>query len=297
MKAVLLKRTGRPDRLRVVEIPTPVPESAEILVRVVATSVTRGDVIMRKMPRLLGRVFGEAPRDVPGFEFAGEVYSIGEDVTEFRVGDRVFGTTTGLRQGAYAEFVAVREDAVVAHLPPGVGFAEGAVLPVGAMTAVHFLREARVGPGQRLLVTGASGSVGSYAVQIGKDLGAWVAGVSGPSKVGFVESLGVDEVIDYSVRDFSQGAVRYDVVFDAAGRSSRKNVAGVLADGGRFVTTRSRRKERVEELTAVRDMLAAGTLSARVDRVFQGLEELPAAHRYVETGSKRGHVAVVMEEK
>ena len=268
MKAIVQKRAGSPDRLVLADVPEPVPESNEALVRVHATSVTRGDVVMRKMPRLVARFFGETPKSIPGYEFAGEVEATGGEVTGFKVGDRVFGTTSGLRQGSYAKYLCAPEDRIVTRMPPGVGYEEAAPIPVGAMTALHFLRAGDVRPGTRLLVNGASGSVGSYAVQIAKHLGAHVTGVASTSNAELVASLGADQVIDYTTRDFTEGTDRYDVIFDAAGKTTAKKSEGVLAEHGRFVTTRTRRPERVEELHAVRDMVASGAVSAAIDRSY-----------------------------
>src|SRR3970282_1135141 len=140
MKAIVLKRAGSPDCLVLADVPKPVPESNEALVRIYATSVVRGDVVMRKMPRLVAPLLGETPKLIPGHEFAGEVEATGENVVEFKIGDRVFGTTRGLTQGSYAEYLRVPEDGIVTTLPPDVGYEEAAPIPVGAMTALHFLR-------------------------------------------------------------------------------------------------------------------------------------------------------------
>lgn len=224
----MLKRAGSPDRLVLTEVPSPVPESNEVLVRIYATSVTRGDVVMRKMPRLVARIFGETPKSIPGYEFAGEVEAIGDDVGEFKIGDRVFGTTSGLSQGSYAEYLCVLEDGMVALLPSNVGYEEAAPIPVGAMTALHFLQAGDVGPEKRVLINGASGSVGSYAVQIARKMDAYVTGVASASNTELVASLGADEVIDYTKQDFTEGTEKYDVIFDAAGKTTATKAEGVL---------------------------------------------------------------------
>jgi NADPH:quinone reductase-like Zn-dependent oxidoreductase len=295
VKAIVLKRAGSPDRLALEDVPKPVPESNEVLVRIHATSVTRGDVVMRKMPRLVAPLLGETPKSIPGHEFAGEVEAVGENVTVFKIGDRVFGTTSGLTQGSYAEYICVPEDGIVAHMPPDVGYEEVAAIPVGAMTALHFLNAGNVGPGTRVLINGASGSVGSYAVQIAKHMGAHVTAVAGASNTELVASLGADAVIDYSKDDFTEGTENYDVIFDAVGKTTAKETEGVLAEHGRFVSTRKRRREKVEELNAIQDMVASSAVRALVDRSYT-LDQIPEAHRYVEGGRKRGNVVVVVAQ-
>jgi NADPH:quinone reductase-like Zn-dependent oxidoreductase len=295
MRAIVLKRAGSPDRLVLADVPKPVPKSNEVLVRIHATSVIRGDVVMRKMPRLVARLVGETPKSIPGYEFAGEVEATGENVVEFRTGDRVFGTTSGLTQGSYAEYLRVPEDGIVTHMPPDIGYQEAAPIPVGAMTALHFLQAGNVGPGTRVLINGASGSVGSYAVQIAKQIGAHVTGVASASNAELVASLGADAVIDYSKEDFTEGTEKYDVIFDAVGKTTAKKTEGVLAEHGRFVTTRKRRQEKAEELHAVQDMVASGAVRPLIDRSYT-LDQISEAHRYVEGGRKRGNVVVVVAQ-
>ena len=295
MKAIVLKRAGSADRLVLTDVPKPVPEANEVLVRIHATSVVRGDVVMRKMPRLVARLVGETPTLIPGHEFAGEVEATGEKVVEFKIGDRVFGTTSGLTQGSYAEYICVPAQGILAHIPSKVGYEEAAPIPVGAMAALHFLQAGNVGPGSRVLINGASGSVGSYAVQIAKHMGAHVTGVTGASNAGLVASLGADAVIDYSKQDFTEGAEKYDVIFDAVGKTTAKKTEGVLAEHGRFVSTRRRRREKVEELHVVQGLLAIGAVRALIDRSYS-LDQISEAHRYVEGGRKRGNVVVVVTQ-
>ncbi len=293
MKAILVKRAGSPDRLVLTDVPQPAPEPDEVLIRIHAATVTRGDVVMRKMPRLVARLVGEAPKSIPGHEFAGEVAAVGHDVTRFEIGDGVFGTTTGLEQGSHAEYVCVPENGIVAHIPPHVGYDEAAPIPVGAMAALHFLREGGVVPGTQALINGASGSVGTFAVQIAKRMGAHVTGVSSTANLELVASLGADVTIDYREQDFTEGATKYDVVFDAAGKTSAKKAVPVLSERGRFVTTQTRRREQVEDLLAVRDMVAGGAVRAVIDRSYT-LDRIREAHRYVEEGHKRGNVVLVV---
>jgi NADPH:quinone reductase-like Zn-dependent oxidoreductase len=295
MKAIVLKRAGSPDRLALTDVPKPAPEPDEVLVRIHAASVTRGDIVMRKMPRLVARLFGETPKSIPGYEFAGEVEASGENVVEFKVGDRVFGTTSGLTQGSYAEFLCLPEDGILTHIPTDVGYGEAAPVPVGAMAALHFLKAGDVEEDKRVLINGASGSVGSYAIQIAKEMGAHVTGVASTSNADLVASLGADQVIDYTQQDFTEGTEKYDVIFDAAGKTTAKKTEGVLAEHGRFVTTKTRRRERVQELYTVRDMVASGAVKAVVDRSL-ALDQIAEAHRYVEEGHKQCNVVVVVAQ-
>lgn len=258
-------------------------------------SVTRGDVVLRKMPKLITRLVGETPKSILGHEFAGDVEDVGEGVTSFTVGDRVFGTTTGLTQGSYAEYIAIPASGLVATIPPRISYEEAASVPVGAMAAMHFLRAGGVGSEKRILINGASGSVGSFAVQIAKHLGAHVTAVSSTSNLELVESLGANEVIDYTKQDFTRVDQTYDVIFDAVGKTSAKRVTGVLAEDGVFVTTQTRRKETVEDLLAVRDLLEAGAVKPVIDRRY-ALEQIAEAHTYVEQGHKRGNVLVGIVE-
>jgi NADPH:quinone reductase-like Zn-dependent oxidoreductase len=291
MQAVISKRAGSADRLTTAQVPTPTPGPGELLVRIHAASVTRGDVVMRKMPKLVARLFGEIPKTIPGYEFAGVVEWTGPGADAHAVGDRVFGTTSGLSQGSHAEYIAVPGDGIVAAIPDGVSFEEAAPVPVGAMAALDFLRAGGVGPGRRVLINGASGSVGTFAVQIARYLGSHVTGVAGPSNVDLVASLGADEVIDYTEVDITQLDRTFDLVFDAVGKTSNKQVRGLLGDDGRFVTTKARRTETRRRLFEVQDLLACRAITAVVDRTYP-LAEVADAHRHVETGHKRGNVVI-----
>lgn len=286
-------RAGSAEELTLTEAPKPTVAPGEMLVRIRATSVTRGDVVLRKMPKLVTRLVGEIPRSILGHEFAGDVEEVGEGVTGLGVGDRVFGTTTGLEQGSYAEYVAIPAHGLVATIPREIGYEEAAPVPVGAMAAMHFLREGGASADKRILINGASGSVGSFAVQIAKHIGCHVTGVSSTSNLEMIESLGADEVIDYTKQDFTRTEEAYDLIFDAVGKTRAKRVAGVLAENGAFVSTQTRRDETVEDLIAVRDLLGKRALWAVIDRRYT-LEQIPEAHQYVEQGRKRGNVVIVV---
>jgi len=331
MKAIVLAEFGPPDALRLAEVPEPVPGPKEILIRVRAASVNFGDLMARSFrsvtPRgfnmpflfwLIGKMsFGwNKPKiKVLGNEMAGEVVSVGRDVTRFKPGDQVFGHP-GIRFGAYAEFMCLPESAPVALKPANLSFEEAAVIPYGAMMALSLMRKAKLRAGQKVLVNGASGAIGSAAVQIAKHLGAEVTGVCGGPRLEFVRALGADRAIDYAERDFRKSGETYDVIFDILGRvrfsECRRSLAprGILLYasfktphllamvrtallGGRRVVC-ALAPGGVEDLLAVKDLAEAGAIKVIIDRRFP-MEEAARAHRYVEAGQKRGCVVISMD--
>jgi NADPH:quinone reductase-like Zn-dependent oxidoreductase len=266
-----------------------------------AATVTVGDVLLRKMHPLLlvplSLFAGVKRMKIPGVEFAGQVETVGQGVSRFKPGDRVFGTTTGASTGANAEYVCLAEErttGVMAHMPAKLDYAEAAAVPVGGMTALQLLRKANVQRGDHVLIYGASGSVGTYAVQLARHLGAVVTGVCSTRNVELVRSLGAEHVIDYTQADFTAGGQTYDVIFDAVGKSSQARRA--LKAGGRLVSVASPTKERTEDLLFLRELVEAGALKAVIDRRYS-LAQTAEAHRYVETGRKRGNVVVTVEHE
>lgn len=291
MKAIRTRRPGSISQLELVDTPVPAPAPTQIRVRVHATSVTRGDAVLRKMPTALLRLFRVPAKPVLGHEFAGVVDALGDDAVGFAPGARVFGSTSGTPHGAHAEYVIVDADGLVVEIPDHVGFDEAAPVPIGAMTALHFLDEAGVAAGRSVLVNGASGSVGSYAVQIARARGAHVTAVCSGRNAQLALDLGADEVIDHTATDVARLDRRFDVVFDAVGTLKKGAASRLLADGGSFVTIRTQRDETLEELLEVRDLLASGSLRAVIDREFP-LERIPEAHELVESRRKRGNVLI-----
>jgi NADPH:quinone reductase-like Zn-dependent oxidoreductase len=324
MRAATHRRYGPPEVLALRDVPIPQPRPHEVRVRVAASSVTSGDARLRGctgagifwLPIRL--IYGlRRPRQpIPGMEFAGRVDAVGRDVTEFRPGDAVFGMAPG---GANADYVTIRADGAIAPRPAGVSEAEAAAVPFGALSALVFLRDiARLRRGERILVRGASGNVGVFAVQFAHRLGAHVTGVCSAANADLVRSLGAAEVIDHAAADFTAGTARWDVVLDVVGGSDPARCRRVLAPGGRHVfaafgvremawmgATALGRGRRVicglslatrRDLDEVAAMLRDGALRPVIGRRFP-LEEIVAAHRHVETGRKRGSVVIEMTQQ
>ena len=300
MKAVVSTKQGPPEVLQVHEVEKPQPGVGEILVKVHAGTVTRGDAIMRNMNPLMlipMRLFGIKRKRTPGHELAGEVVEVGKNVSRFAVGDKVFGTTTGLSVGANAEYVCLPEEwksGVLAKMPKGATFEEAAAIPVGGMTALDILNKAKIQPQDKVLIYGASGSVGTYAVQLAKKhFGANVTGVSSSKNVTLVKVLGADEVIDYTETHISQIEQKYDVVFDAVGKLSSKDAKALLREGGTLLSVRTPTKESEENLQILADLFEAGKLKVVTDCTYP-LEQIVAAHQRVESGHKVGNLVITM---
>jgi NADPH:quinone reductase-like Zn-dependent oxidoreductase len=316
MKKAVYTRFGPPEVLKVRETETPSPRDDEVLVRIHATTVTAAEAAMRRGRPLWGRVILGIVRprkrmQTLGTELAGGIVAVGKHVTRFNEGDEVFGFT-GFAIGANAEFLCLREAASLCLKPNNVTFEQAAAAVDGASTALFFLRDkAGVRPGQRVLVLGASGSIGTYAVQIAKRLGAEVTGVCSTPNVELVESLGADHVIDYTRGDFTQSDMTYDVVFDTVGKSSFARSRGVLAPSGRYVATTGLANfllalatrfsgkrvvtgmsvDKSDALAYLRSLIEADGLRIVIDRQYD-LDDIVEAHRYVDSGRKRGNVVV-----
>lgn len=300
MKAIISKKYGPPEGLKLQEVEKPKPADGEVLVRVHAATVTQGDVMLRKLHPLMYlpmSLFGIKRKKIPGHEFAGTVEEIGKDVQQFEPGDQIFGTTTGLKVGANAEFVCVPEKwdrGVLAKMPDNAAFDKAASLPVGGMTALEILKKGSIKPGDRVLVYGASGSVGTYAVQLARHyFGAEVTGVCSTANIELVRSLGAENVIDYTQEDFTQTGQTYDVVFDAVGKTSLSEVENNLSESGIFLTVQTTTKESLENLLTLKELFKKGDLKPVIDKRFP-LEKTADAHRYVETGHKKGNVVITV---
>lgn len=301
MKAILCTKSGSPKVLKLIEVEKPIPRPNEILVKVYASSVTSGDIKLRKIPRFilvpLGLLFGFKAMKITGVEFAGEVEDVGGVAKQFQKGDQVFGTTTGLKYGGNAEYVCVPENpkvGVVIKKPSNISYNDAAVIPVGGMTALHFLMKVNIQKNQKVLVYGASGSVGSYAVQLAKYLGAEVTGVCSSNNLEMVHSIGTDKVIDYKKEDFTKSSVIYDVIFDAVGKISKSGCKNVLSKNGFFLSVKYPTKEKVEYMNLLKELIENGKLKPVVDRTYT-LDKVAEAHSYVEQGHKKGNVVIILD--
>ena len=246
-------------------------------------------------------IFGlfKPKKKILGHELAGIIEETGKDVTRFKVGDPIFGTTTMLKTGSYAEYICLPEEwksGVVALKPENLSFKEAAALPVGAMTALFLLDKANLKKEQQVLIYGASGSVGSYAVQLAQIRGASVTGVCSGSNVEMVKSLGAKKVIDYKKEDFSEGNEKYDIVFDAVGKTTRAKAKKVLNAEGKFVTVKMLTKEKTENLEHIKELAEQGKLKPIIDKTFR-LDDIVNAHKYVDSGRKRGNVVIEIEHQ
>ncbi|MFA9558977.1 NAD(P)-dependent alcohol dehydrogenase [Evansella sp. AB-rgal1] len=301
MKAILCKKAGSPDVLKLVEIKKHKAKPKELCVKVYASSVTRGDVILRKIPRFIlfpiGLMFGFKAMQVPGVEFAGEVEDIGENVNDFKKGDQVFGTTTGLRFGGNAQYVCVPEKSktgVVTTKPENITYSDATVIPVGGMTALYLLRKGKIKKDQNVLIYGASGSVGSYAVQLAKFHAAKVTAVCSTNNIDLVRSMGADEIIDYTKEVFPKRGTEYDIIFDAVGKISKSRCKNILVKNGTYISVKSSTKEKLEDLLFLKELVQAGKIKPIIDREYT-LEQVGDAHRYVEKGHKKGNVVITVE--
>jgi NADPH:quinone reductase-like Zn-dependent oxidoreductase len=311
MRAAVYDRYGPPEVVRIAEVEKPAPKANEVLVRVFAATVCAADWRFRKADPFIVRLM-KRPR-ILGIEFAGRVEAVGADVTRFAPGDDVFGAS-GFKFGAHAEFICVPQDGMVEKKPANMSHEEAAAVMFGAISALHFLRKADIRPGQNVLVYGASGSVGVFAVQLAKHFGARVTGVCSTANLDLVRSLGADAVIDYTREDFSADGPIYDAIIDTVGKSGFKRANRALKRGGAFLevlfsgatpawmwaglTGRAKVVGGVAEAQSgdqmmLKQLIEAGKLRTVIDRRYP-LEQIAEAHRLAESGRKKGHVVVLI---
>jgi NADPH:quinone reductase-like Zn-dependent oxidoreductase len=310
VKAVLCDRYGPPEVLRLAEVDKPVPRDDEVLIKVYATTVHVGDTKIRALRPGMGAAldplvrtfmrfavgFTHPRRGILGMELSGEIEVTGRCVTAFKKGDQVF-CSTGTHMGAYAEYVCLPQDNPLVAKPVNMSHAEAATVANGATTALFVLRKAHIEPGHKVLVYGASGSVGTFAVQLARNVGAEVTGVCSGSNLELVRSLGAAKVIDYTATDFTENGETYDIIFDAVGKLSRSKVKGSLTERGKYlnVLTDSGTSMTVSaaDLEFVKAQIEAGKLKTVIDRTYR-LDQIVEAHRYVDAGHKRGNVVVTV---
>ncbi len=318
MKAAVYTRYGPPEVLQLKEVDKPVPKNNEVLIRVCATVVTSGDVRMRKADPFIVRIingFLKPKRPILGVNFAGIIEEAGKDARLFKKNDRVFGSTV-LDFGTYAEYVCVSEDGVLAEMPSNVSYEEAAVVPFGTLTSLHFLRKGNVSRGNKVLIYGASGSLGTAAVQLAKYFGAEVTAVCSTVNLGLVKSLGADEVLDYTKNEFLNSTKTFDFIYDTVGRipffacvkklnqggiflnavhippfSLLKDLCFFFSGGKRVIGGMS--LERKDDLIFIKGLIEGGKYKPVIDRCYM-LEQISEAHRYVEQGHKKGNVAVTV---
>jgi len=322
MKAIVYEKYGSPDVLELKEVEKPTPKEDEVLIKVFATTATLYDCWVRSSTApagfgILSRIdsgIREPKQPILGTELAGEIEAAGSDVTQFRKGDQVFGFTASL--GAYAEYICLPEDGMLALKPANMTYEEAAAVPQGALTALYFLRRANIQSGQKVLIFGASGGVGNYAVQLAQHFGAEVTGVCSTKKLEFVKSLGADYVIEYTKEDFTKNGQTYDIIFDTVAKTSVPRSKRSLKEKGCYIfatfglpkliqilwlsKTSSLKvifgllEEKPEDLITLKELIEAGQVKAVIDRTYP-LEQAAEAHRYVETGQKQGNVVITVE--
>lgn len=296
MKAVLYSRYGSPDVLELKEIEKPVPKENEVLIKVYATTVTAGDWRMRKAEpfgvRLYNGLFKPKRVRILGFELSGVVEEAGRKVTRFKPGDAVFASC-GFEFGGYAEYRCLPANEMIAFKPSNMTFEEAAAVPIGGLTAFRYFKAAGLKRGHKVLIYGASGSVGTFAIQIAKAFGAAITAVCSGANSGLVKSLGAEAVIDYTKEDFTKTGVQFDVVLDAVGKTSKSACKAVLKPGGKYVTVKASPKEGPNDLLQLRDLIESGKLKSVIDRRYT-LDQIREAHSYVESFRKKGNVTLTI---
>ncbi|MFE7377732.1 NAD(P)-dependent alcohol dehydrogenase [Bacillus cereus] len=302
MKAIICTKYGPPNVLQLQNVEKPKPKKNEVLVKIHATSVSTGDCRIRgfnspllfwiPMRIILG--FRKPRKPILGVELSGEIEDIGSDVTQFKKGDPVFALTE-LNLGGYAEYTCVHESGLIALKPTNVTYEEAAVIPFGGTSALHFLRKGQIKKGQQVLIYGASGSVGTAAVQLAKYFGATVTAICSSSNFDLVTALGADNVIDYMKEDFTKRGDHYDIIFDAVGKYKKSLCTDALMPNGKYVSVNGMMaKVSKEDMNLLKQLAETEKLKPVIDRTYR-LEEVAEAHTYVEMGHKKGNVSITLK--
>ncbi len=307
MKAIICTKYGPPDVLQLKEVKNPAPRNNEVCIKIFATAVTASDCIIRGFKVstrrwLLGRLFlglTKPRKSILGLVLVGEIETVGKHVKRFQTGDRVYAFA-GFRFGAYAEYTCLPENSVMAFKPPQMTYEEAAAVPYGGLLAMHFLRKGEIQSGQKVLIYGASGAIGTSAVQLARHFGAEVTGVCSTTNLALVKSLGADSAIDYTQEEFTNKGELYDLVFDAVGKRKssplKLQCSQALTPNGKYISVDDGSPQpRREDLHFFNELIEAGQLQAVIDRCYS-LEQIVEAHRYVETGHKKGNVVITVAQ-
>ena len=324
MRAILWTKYGPPDVLQLNEVEKPIPKDNEVLIKIYATTVTAGDceirgfkiIIWLWFPMRLGLGLRKPRKKILGQELAGEIEAVGKNVKLFRKGDQVFAATVH-GQGAYAEYICQPSTYTMAIKPANMTYEEAASVPTGGLNALHFLRKANIKSGEKVLINGAAGNIGSIAVQVAKSFGAEVTGVDSTRKLDMLRSIGPDHVIDYTQEDFTENGETYDVIFDTVDKSSFSRNVRSLKQNGRYLLAANPRlfqmvrgiwislisskkvifefaRYKTEDLINLKELIEAGKIKSVIDRRYP-LEQIAEAHRYVEEGHKKGNVVITLK--
>jgi NADPH:quinone reductase-like Zn-dependent oxidoreductase len=297
MRAVVYEKYGSPEVLKLKNIQKPSPKKNEVLVKIISSSVSAADWRLRKADPFLARIFNGLLKpkrvNVLGFEIAGIIEQIGENVSSFKIGEPVFAYC-GFKFGGYAEYTCLKETDVIFRKPENMSFEEASTTPLGALTALSFLKKAQISSGHKILIYGASGSVGTFAIQLAKYFGAEVTAVCSERNLPLVNSLGADFAIDYTKTNVSKLNQQYDIIFDAVGKIQKRSIKQNLGPNGKFVSVKSTNQPEKNDLIFLKQVIELNKLKSVIDRTYK-LTEIRAAHSYVEQFRKKGNVALLID--